>query len=311
MDLIRKRLRQRKKEISDVVDKRTKQKKQIGIENVEKKKRQPFNPSFQTKNNISFAASLTVECAMVLPIFMFAMLSVIYLIEAVNFSSMMSAALCETATEYSGYAYAYSRGISGGGIVGKAVSLTAARATAPSCLGNGFMEKAPVVNGASGISFLRSSVLDRNEMIDLTADYRIGTPYNFLGFLSIPVTDAARVRAFTGYDNTGRGYEEGREKERIVYITETGTVYHSSLSCRHLKLNIMTSTVELVKNRRANDGSRYYPCSCAGGITSGVVYITDDGNRYHGTLSCHALKRTIKSIPISKAGGRSPCRDCN
>ncbi len=291
--------------------KRLKQKKQIGFTDVEMKKRQPFNPSFQTKNNISFAASLTVECAMVLPIFMFAMLSVIYLIEAVNFSSMMSASLCETATEYSGYAYVYSKGISKGGLVGKAVSLTAARASALSYLGSSFMERSPVVNGASGISFLRSSVLDKNEMIDLTVDYRIGTPYDFLGFLSIPLTDAARVRAFTGYDNTGKEPEENREKERIVYVTETGTVYHSSLSCRHLKLNIMTSTVDQVKNRRANDGSKYYPCSCANGIKSGVVYITDDGNRYHGTLSCHALKRTIHSIPISKAGGRGPCRDCN
>lgn len=288
MDLIRKSLRQRKV-----------------------KKRQPFSIFSKTKPGNSFAASLTVECAMVLPIFMFAMLSVTHLIEAVNFSSMMSAALCETATEYAGYAYAYGKGISKGGLAGKAVSLTAARASALSYMGGNFMEKSPVVNGASGISFLRSSVLDKNEMIDLTADYRMRTPYDFLGFLSIPVTDAARVRAFTGYDNTGRGRDDGREKERIVYITETGTVYHSSLSCRHLKLNIMTTTIDRVKDRRANDGSKYYPCSCARGISTGVVYITDDGNRYHGTLSCHALKRTIKSIPISKAGGRGPCRDCN
>lgn len=279
---------------------------------ITKKKRQPnVRSPFKRQLITSFAASLTVECAMVLPIFMFAMLSVAYLIEAVNFSSVMSAALCETATEYAGYAYAYEKGISKGGLGGKVVSLTLARAGVLSYIGNSFMEKAPVVNRSAGISFLRSSVLDKDEMIDLTADYRIGTPYDFFGFLSIPVADAARVRAFTGYDNTGKGRGEEKGSERMVYITETGTVYHSSLSCRHLKLNIMTETVEGVKNRRANDGSKYYPCSCASGITSGVVYITDDGNRYHGTLSCHALKRTIKEIPISEAGGRSPCRDCN
>ncbi|MBR5376740.1 MAG: hypothetical protein IK139_05620, partial [Lachnospiraceae bacterium] len=220
-------------------------------------------------------------------------------------------ALCETATEYAGYAYAYEKGISKGGLGGKAVSLTLARSAVLSRVGSGFMEKAPVLNKASGISFLRSSVLDRDEMIDLTVDYRIKTPFDLLGFLSIPVTDAARVRAFTGYDNTGRGAEDETGPERTVYITETGSVYHSSLSCRHLKLNIMTETIEGVSKRRANDGSKYYPCSCAKGITSGVVYITDDGNRYHGTLNCHALKRTIKEIPISEAGGRSPCKDCN
>ncbi len=276
------------------------------------KKRQPkVRFPFKKKIKPSFAASLTVECAMVLPIFMFAMLSVTYLIEAVNFSSVMSAALCETATEYAGYAYAYEKGLPKGGIGGKAVSLTLARSGVLSYIGNDFLEKAPVVNRSAGISFLRSSVLDKNEMIDLTVDYRIGTPYNFFGFLSIPISDAARVRAFTGYDNSRDGSDEERKTERMVYITETGTVYHNRLSCKHLKLNIMTETVEGVKNRRANDGSKYYPCSCASGITSGVIYITDDGNRYHGTLSCHALKRTIREIPISEVGGRSPCKDCD
>lgn len=159
-----------------------------------KKKRQPSDRSpSKRKQRSSFAASLTVECAMVLPIFMFAMLSVIYLIEAVNFSSVMSAALCETATEFAEYSYAYKKGISKGGLAGKAVSLTLARSSVLSYLGNDFTESAPVVSRSSGISFLRSSVLDKDEMIDLTADYRIGVPYNFLGFISIPVTDAARV----------------------------------------------------------------------------------------------------------------------
>ncbi len=278
---------------------------------VRNKRKQPSVRSPFKKTTVSFAASLTVECAMVLPVFMFAFFSVAHLVEAVNFSSVMSAALCETATEYAAYSYAYEKGISKGGIGGKAVGLTAARASVLSYIGSGFMDKSPVVNGAVGVSFLRSSVLDRDEMIDLTADYRIKTPFDLFGFISIPVTDAARVRAFTGYDNTKNGPGDEKERERTVYITETGTVYHSSLSCKHLKLNIMTTTIEKVKTQRANDGSKYYPCSCASGLSSGVVYITDDGNRYHSTLSCHALKRTIKEIPISEVNGRSPCRDCN
>lgn len=277
---------------------------------IQKEQRSVKIPSKKLRK-ASFAASLTVECAMVLPIFMFTMFSLIHLISALNFSSVMSASLCETATEYAKYAYAYEKGITAGGLGGRVVGLTAARSSVISHVGSRFIDDSPVLNGASGISFLRSSVLDGNEMIDLTADYRIKTSYDILGFVSIPVTDAARVRAFTGYDNSHNNNGERGEEERIVYITETGSVYHSSLSCRHLKLNIMSTTVERVGDRRANDGSRYYPCSCASGIRSGTVYITDDGNRYHGTLSCHALKRTIKEIPISKAGGRRPCRDCN
>jgi len=255
------------------------------------------------------AGSLTVETALVLPVFMFAMLSVSHLTEAVRFSSNMSSALCETSTEYAKYAYAYKKGVAAGALSGRVIGLTAAKASVLSRLGGGYTEDAPVAGGAGGISFLRSSVLDKNEMIDLVASYRVSTPYNFFGFMDIPVADRARVRAFTGYDNTRKGDSED-ETEEMVYITETGTVYHRQRGCRHLNFTIMTSTVSDVENRRANDGSKYYPCSCAAGIKSGVVYITDDGNRYHATLSCRALKRTIYEVPISSVGGRGACRDC-
>ncbi len=262
------------------------------------------------KNKASFTGSLTVESAMVLPFFLFAMLSVMHLIAAVNFSSALSAGLCETATEYAKYAYAYEKGLSGGGIGGKIVSMTAAKGSVIGYLGPEFIKNAPLKNGAAGISFLRSSVLDKDEMIDLTADYNISTPYNFFNFKTIKVTDAARVRAFTGYDNSGKGKKDEKEAEEIVYITDSGSVYHCSRGCKHLKLNIMTVNLSDIPSKRANDGSKYYPCSCASGIKSGVVYITDDGNRYHGTLNCHSLKRTIKEVPISQVGGRSPCKDC-
>ncbi len=263
----------------------------------------------RSKEASSLRGSLTVETALVLPIFMFAMLSVMHLTEGVRFSSVIASGLCETSTEYAKYAYAYKKGISAGDLSGRVIGVAAAGSQVLQKLGEIYPDEIPVSGGRGGISFLRSSVLDKDETIDLVASYRLSMPFNFLGFRDIPVTERARIRAFTGYDNTRREDRED-ESEELVFITETGSVYHRERGCKHLKLNIMTTTVEGVKNRRANDGSKYYPCSCAAGITSGIVYITDDGNRYHSTLGCSSLKRTIYEVPLSHVGGRRPCSSC-
>ncbi|MBQ2257432.1 MAG: pilus assembly protein, partial [Lachnospiraceae bacterium] len=54
----------------------------------------------------------------------------------------------------------------------------------------------------------------------------------------------------------------------------------------------------------------YYPCEECGGSCGNTVYITSHGNRYHATLSCSKLKRTVLAVPISQVGGRGACSKC-
>ena len=261
---------------------------------------------------MSSSGSLTTETAFVLPIFLFAMISVMSLTEAVRFSSEMSSALCETATEYAKYAYAVRNTVGGpGDLGGRLLGIAAARTQVTGMLGEEYISQSPVEGGAGGISFLRSSVMGSDDMIDLVASYRIDPYYDFLGIMHPVVTDRARIRGFTGYDNARRGLDEPEEEE-LVYITEHGSVYHKSRSCRHLNFTIRSRDISQLEHERANDGSRYYPCEyCSRGIRSGMVYLTDDGNRYHTSLRCRSLSRTIREVPISQAGGRPPCRDCS
>ena len=261
------------------------------------------------------AGSLTVETALVLPIFMFAMITTIFIAEAVRFSERMTACMGETAQNYAMYAYAYEK-VAGEpslatALGGRILAVTAAKAQVVDLLGEEYVEASPVESGSGGISFIHSSILDTDEMIDLVACYRIDTPYDFLGIRNFPVTDRIRVRAFTGYDNT-RKEKADSNTEEMVFITDTGTVYHRSRGCSHLNFNIFTVNLPDIDKNRNNSGAKYYPCEhCAGGISSGMVYITDDGNRYHSTLSCPDLTRKIKEIPISQVGARSPCKDCS
>ena len=126
-------------------------------------------------------------------------------------------------------------------------------------------------------------------------------PFDLLGAYDPYALDRVRVRAFTGYDNAKHGSTNNQTPEEMVYVTEYGTVYHRSLGCSHLNFNIRSVDFANVSKERANNGAKYYACEycChSHGGTPATVYITDDGNRYHSTLSCGALKRTIHEVPL-------------
>lgn len=219
--------------------------------------------------------SITVETALILPIFLFAMLSVMYLTDAIRVSSENTGKLAERAYKYAKYAY-----------VGKA-----AMKDMPS------LDMVEMINGG-------------DDIIDLVKRYHIDVPFDLLDAYDPYAVDRVRVRAFTGYDNKRHGKDDAAAEE-MVYVTGYGTVYHRSLGCSHLNFNIRTTDPEHIGKERANDGSKYYPCEycMAHGGHPSRLYVTDDGNRYHSTLSCGALKRTIKEVPLSETT-LPPCSEC-
>ncbi len=263
----------------------------------------------------SFKGSLTLETAIALPIFLFAVVGLMMLVEAIRFSGNMQASLHQSARNMANHSYAYAympgSGGAGGEAVGRIISVTAGKSMTLDDLGRDYADDSPVENGSDGISFIHSSLMGSDQMIDLSAVYKIRTDIPFLGSPTFKVADRARIRAFTGYDNT-KGHEDTETDEEMVYVTDNGGVYHRDRGCRHLDLTIRETTLESIGTERNAGGGRYYPCEHCGKRKSSrgdKLYIAEDGDRWHTSVTCPGLKRTISIVPLSETG-LPPCVDC-
>ena len=167
-----------------------------------------------------------------------------------------------------------------------------------------------IEGGVQGLSLSGSLLQDR--CLDLQLSYRVSSPIRIPFGIRFNVIQRSCRHLWIGTKRVAD--EEEEADEDIVYVTPTGTVYHETMGCRTLAITAIPVDAEHIGERRNNSGGRYYACRlCAGKAydEAGVVFITDDGVRYHTTRSCSELKRTVNPIHRSEAEEKyRPCHYC-
>ena len=160
--------------------------------------------------------------------------------------------------------------------------------------------------GVNGLKFYYSSIKDG--YVDLVVFYRVSLPYSMGINSSFPVVQRCRMKAWTG------SQIHGAVSDNMVYITSNGTVYHKTKECSHIKLQIRSVGQNQLSQLRNNYGAKYKACDkCAlDGSNKSYAYITGEGDRYHNTLSCSGLKRSVHAITKEAAekDGKSACKRC-
>ena len=251
----------------------------------------------------SCRASLTVETSVVLPVFMICMLSVSFLCRTMGSSVMLGEALSVTAQEMAVGAGMLSSGeeATAGGRV---LTVAAARA--------GTLSRAGDMAGIKDVSFLLSALGSDPQTIDLTVTFRPAGISGLITFPGIVFTSRAVVRNWTGREGSSLsgGEPEEHHSHRSVYVTEHGTVYHTDKNCSHIHLSIQKVQRSRLKGLRNTYGEKYHVCEHCHGGTGDTVYITSDGNRYHSSLDCSGLKRTVSEISEEDAAHLRPCSRC-
>lgn len=244
---------------------------------------------------------MTVEASFVLPFFLFAVLNIISIMDIYRLQGSMSASLHRTARNMAviGYEYNDLFDSDNSKLESIGLSLGYAKTNAKKDLGEIYPQKD---------DWVMSKILQGDEIIDLVVIYDVNPPIGIIGYDTQRMFNRIRTRAWTGYDNAAN--TDSASDEEIVYVAETGTVYHRSRVCTYLKLSIATISASAVDDERNVEKSKYYPCESCGNKSSATLYITNYGNRYHTSLTCSKLKRTISAVPISQVGDKGACSRC-
>lgn len=250
----------------------------------------------RTSVSASKKGSITVEAAMAVPLFFLAVVSLLYLMEITAIRTSVR----------SGLQYAGKKAAEEASVL-TAVMPAKIERDVVHAIGEERLDRSIILDGSGGISCDGSRISSRTGIGELVVTYQVRLPIPVFGVPNLKYQEKMRIKAWTGYEKNVFGPKD----DETVYITDTGLVYHKDYHCTYLELSIrMVSSGEL-GGLRNSGGGKYYPCEhCMRGNAGGGVYITDTGDRYHSSLSCSGLKRTVYAVPLSEAVGKGACSRC-
>ena len=244
----------------------------------------------------SVKGSITIEAAMAVPVFFLAVVSLLYLLEMMALHTAVRSGLQYAGKQLAEEAY-----------VAQVVLSSRIESDVVYTIGPERLERSIVQGGSSGISCSGSRMSSRTGVAELEAVYQVRIPIPLFAMIPVTCRESMKIKAWTGYEKTGFGMED----DETVYVTETGLVYHRDYHCSYLDLSIHLVSMQEISSLRNKSGGKYYPCEHCAEQSVGMVYITENGDRYHNSLSCSGLKRTIYAVPLSEVAGKGACSRCS
>lgn len=242
----------------------------------------------------SFSGSISIEAAFVTPIFFLAVCCLCYLLEVMSVQSYVRSALHDAGREFAKEAYMIPM-----------ISPSKIENNMVKNIGADRLNRSIVKGGSNGLDASGTVVLPGNGKIQMHVKYEIILPISMFGTLSMECEDGFSMKGWSGYNGDGMF----TPREDIVYITETGVVYHKDYNCTYLDLSIQMVSKSGIGSLRNQNGEKYHACERCGGAGD-KVYITGQGNRYHSSLGCSGLKRKVYAVPVSEVLGKGACSRC-
>lgn len=243
--------------------------------------------------------SMALEGSLVLPLFLFFMMTILLSLEVVRFQSDMQEAMHQIGNQYAFTGYLVKYANEPLPDVQKQIK--------------GYLESQQhpylcVAGGEGGVQIQDLSTVNEDGRVEFTAEYQLKPFIGWIPIGDIVIKDHFFSHAFTGY--TGLEMQGDRQQEIYVYVTKTGSKYHLSYDCNYLKVQVQAVDYESVFSLRNRSGEKYHACLRCKPQKDSVVYITADGNRYHGQSDCSSLKRMVYMIPLKEAGSYGACSKC-
>ena len=239
--------------------------------------------------------SLTVEAALALPLFLFVMIGIFSIGRMMHVEQEISRGLVGSAKELALNQL-------------ETAGIFLLDSKMKRYCDRDYLDRSCLASGMNGIRYLGSSYDEEEQCYYLRAGYACLVTIPLIGEIRVPFSQCVKQRAFTGYD-----WERGTrldENAQYVYVTETGGVCHTSRECTHLMLSIQIRTD---MGEDAPWRKEYHPCERCTRYETGTVtqvYVTEEGRKYHTSIECSGLKRTVIRKKKEETKRMRMCQRC-
>lgn len=266
--------------------------------------------------------SLTLEAAIALPLYMFFLIAILYILNILHIQNVFQAAMEEASRKINSYAYVAEqfeelkeeeRAAVGSQDPGFVLNLAKHQISKITIRNSFFTEQIKniadssyIKNGSKGI-IISLGGNDLSEYIDFNISYMVQLPFLPSGIFYIPITQRCYFKPFVGTDITEKkgGYCE------YVYITATGSVYHTTPYCTYLNRYYDVITDEQL-NVTWDTAEGYHACPhCAYNQPIGPAsFLCPGRNVYHNRTDCIYIETFVYKIPKDKTGIMPMCSRC-
>ena len=268
-------------------------------------------------------AGLSIEAAIVLPLFIFMMFILMFPLKVMEDERRLQNTLETVGKQLASSEYIKDIGKdmirkddAGNGLIGDMIYGIEAGVG----LGT-ILSKASDLKSVHGAFFTDDTSVfsgDDEAMFRAVLKYEISLPFSIYSIRSMEQTSIVNRRAWIG-SKGGRGRSKygdetdpdaAKDEDRIVYLGKTSTVYHDDPKCHYLS-NVMKSTdASHIGALRNENGAKYHACpSCKPG-KNGTVYYFASGTAYHSSESCKAISSYSRAVRLSEVGDMRACSYC-
>ena len=155
--------------------------------------------------------SMTVEAALLLPLFFFFFLHLAGVMEMLRLHGKLEAALWNTGNQMALYTHT-------------------------------LQEMAVDIPDVGGLNYLRLECMDEEECVDIVVTYQVKPPVTIFPFGYRRMGNRYYARCWTGYDVT-----QEDQGHRYVYVTPYGEVWHSTPECSYIYHEVKSVSVDQIE----------------------------------------------------------------
>lgn len=270
----------------------------------------------------SHRGSLTLEAAIILPLYMFFLITILYILNILHIQNVFQAAMEEASRKINSYAYVAEqfeklkeeeRNTVGSYDAGFVLNL-AKNQVSKITISNSFLtdrikniaDSSYIKNGYKGI-IISFEGNDLSEYVDFNISYMVKLPFLPSDIFLIPVTQRCYFKPFVGTDIA----EKKGDFTEYVYITATGSVYHNTPYCTYLNRYYDVVTEDQI-NVTWDTAEGYHACPhCAYNQPIGPTSFLCPGRKvYHNRTDCIYIETYIYKIPKDQTGNMPMCSRC-